>query len=344
MDIVTPHGVIQTPVFMPVGTNATVKSLDTTDLENLNAQIILANNYHLYLRPGSQTIAKLGGIHKFMNWPHPILTDSGGFQVFSLGNTKSGLIKIKDDGITFTSHIDGSKHFWTPEDAILSQFQIGADIIMPLDIATPHNASYHEAKRAMLTTHDWLKRCVKKWTELSQNTNTPPLLFGIIQGGYHKDLRKESAEFVASLNLPGIALGGETIGYFMDETEEVISWVKDLLPKDKPLYTMGLGAKPSDLKRAFSLGVHMADCVAPTRLARHGILFVEPTESKSETINISKSIYKEDPTPISPQSPYSKAYLHHLFKTGEILYYKIASMHNLSKMLSVSKTFHEKTQ
>lgn len=336
MIITTSHGEIHTPVFMPVGTNATVKSLTREDLESVGAQIILSNNYHLYLRPGGQTISDLGGLHKFMNWPHPILTDSGGFQVFSL----SKLIAISEDGINFTSHIDGSKHFWTPEDAIRHQFLLGSDIIMPLDIATPHAATHAEAKKAMEITHRWLLRCAKTWKDLSLKFPSPDIrrgvgvrLFGIIQGGYHKDLRRESAKFIADLDLPGIALGGETIGYYMDETLEVLDWVRDLLPKNKPLYTMGLGSKPSDLKRAFAAGVDMADCVAPTRIARHGILYSDETE----TINISKAIYKTDSTPIELNSPYTRAYLHHLFKTNELLYYRLASIHNLKHMLNFRK-------
>lgn len=321
----TPHGDIRTPVFMPVGTCGTVKSLSREDLESIGAQIILANNYHLYLRPGSENIAKLGGIHKFANWPYPILTDSGGFQVFSLNP------KISDDGVEFTSHLDGSKHLFTPESAIQSQAKIGADIIMALDICTPDTASHQEAKIAMEKTHQWLVRCKKAWTNKSQS------LFGIIQGGPHKDLRLESAKFVVDQDLPGIAIGGESIGYNMDRTEEIMSWIADILPKDKPWYTMGVGLRPSDLVRAVRAGADMFDCVAPTRLARNGALY--STDSDTERIDISNAKFKLDQNPIDPLCDcstchiYTRAYLHHLFKCKELLYYRLASIHNLRTMI-----------
>lgn len=321
--ITTGHGQIQTPVFMPVGTNATVKSLSPEDLASIGAQIILANNYHLFLRPGSENIQKLGGIHKFMNWNKPVLTDSGGFQVWSLKG------KYSDDGVEFKSNIDGKSFFWTPEDAIKSQIQIGSDIIMALDVCTPDKASHVETKKAMNITHDWLKRCKK----VAGDTT----LFGIIQGGLHKNLRIESAKFVVDQNLPGIAVGGETIGYNMDGTEEVMSWIKDLLPKDKPIYAMGLGLRPSDLVRAVKAGFDMFDCVAPTRLARNGALY--SSDSPTERIDISKSIYALDENPIDnccdcpTCKTYSRAYLHHLFKCKELLFYRLASMHNLRVMI-----------
>lgn len=324
---------------MPVGTNASVKSLTTQELESIGAQIILANNYHLYLRPGSDTIEKLGGIHRFMNWPHPLLTDSGGFQVFSLGDQKSGLVKIEEEGIRFKSHLDGSWHFWTPEDAIKSQFQIGADIIMPLDICTPDTATHSEAKAAMDQTHRWLNRCIKAWKELSAQYNREPLLFGIIQGGAYEDLRKESAKYISQLEIKGISIGGESIGYNMNRTEEIMSWIKEILPSDKPHYTMGLGLKPSDITRAIKAGADMFDCVAPTRLARHGSLYVSSEISTTETIHISKSEYKLDQSPTDPTcdcptcKTYTRAYLHHLFKAQELLYYRLASIHNLRTMI-----------
>jgi queuine tRNA-ribosyltransferase len=336
----TPHGDIKTPVFMPVGTNASVKSLSPEDLDSIGTQIILANNYHLFLQPGSKNIAKLGGIHKFMNWPKPLLTDSGGFQVFSLGQQKSGLIKITDDGIKFKSHLDGSDYFWTPEDTIKSQVLIGADIIMPLDVCTPDKASYEEAKKALQLTHLWLARCKTEW---QQHDPSKQALFGIIQGGSHKDLRIESAKFVVDQDLPGIAVGGETIGYNMDGTEEVMSWIEELLPKDKPRYAMGLGLRPSDLVRAVKIGFDMFDCVAPTRLARNGALYVNSHIDPGERIDIVKSVYKLDQNPIDPDcdcptcQKYTRAYLHHLFKTRELLYFRLASMHNLRFMIRTIK-------
>jgi queuine tRNA-ribosyltransferase len=329
----TPHGDILTPVFMPVGTNATVKSLSPLDLEQIGAQIILANNYHLFLRPGSEHISQLGGIHKFMGWNHPLLTDSGGFQVWSLAKS---LVKLSDAGISFKSHIDGSQHFWSPEDAIRSQVQIGADIIMAFDQCTSDKANYSETKLALKRTNDWLVRCKTEW----QNHDIKKqALFGIVQGAMHKDLRIEATKFVSDLDLPGIAIGGETIGYNMAGTEEVMDWITDYLPKDKPRYTMGVGLRPSDLVRAVNAGADMFDCVAPTRLARNGALFVNKKISPNERIDISKSEYCIDQSPIDPQCDcptchtFTRAYLHHLLKSKELLFYRLASMHNLRFMI-----------
>jgi len=363
--ITTKHGEIQTPVFMPVGTNATVKSLSPEDLESIGAQIILANNYHLFLKPGSENVAKMGGIHEFMHWDRPILTDSGGFQVWSLSHisppspllTKergdvsrdevSPLIEVHGDGISFRDHQTGKKYFWTPEDAIKSQLQIGADIIMAFDICTPDKASHTQTKKAMDITHRWLKRCktyitspLRPSPEFRRGVGGEVMLFGIIQGAMHRDLRIESAKFVVDQDLPGIAVGGETIGYNMDGTEEVMSWISDILPKNKPKYAMGLGSKPSDIKRAIKCGFDMFDCVAPTRLARHGALY--NCESKNELIDISKSIYKLDKNPIDPVCDcptcknYTRGYLHHLFKCKELLYYRLASIHNLRIMIKTA--------
>lgn len=323
----TPHGDIKTPVFMPVGTQASVKSLSPADLKDVGAQIILANNYHLFLRPGSENIAKLGGIHKFMHWPHPVLTDSGGFQVWSLSKD---LLSISDDGIKFKSHIDGSSHFWSPEDAIKSEIQIGADIIMAFDQCTSDTATHSEAKLALQRTSDWL---IRSKSVKSEN------LFGIIQGAYFKDLRREATKFVVEQDLTGIAIGGETIGYEMDKTEEVLDWVYDLLPENKPRYTMGVGLRPSDLPRMVACGIDMFDCVAPTRLARNGALYVSVDESPTERIDISKAQYALDTGPICDNcdcptcKDFTRAYLHHLFKAKELLFYRLASMHNLRMMI-----------
>lgn len=321
--LTTPHGDIQTPVFMPVGTNASVRSLSPQDLESINAQIILANNYHLYKSPGSENIATLGGIHKFMGWDRPILTDSGGFQVWSLGH-RQGRNPIRFAQKTFS-----------PQVAIESQIQIGADIIMALDICTPDKATHTQAKKLLDVTHDWLVECKTAW----QQANTSQALFGIIQGAMHKDLRQEGAKFVASQDLPGIAIGGETVGYNMDGTEELMDWIVDLLPQDKPRYTMGVGLRPSDLTRAVAAGADMFDCVAPTRLARNGALYVSPDMSATERIDIDKSIYKMDQNPIDPKCDcptchqFTRAYLHHLFKSKELLFYRLASLHNLRTMV-----------
>ncbi len=321
--LTTPHGAIHTPVFMPVGTNASVRSLSPEDLDSIGAQIILANNYHLFLNPGSVNIAQLGGIHKFMGWNKPILTDSGGFQVWSLGQRR-GLNPIRFAQKTFS-----------PETATQSQIKIGADIIMALDICTPDKSSHQEAQKLLAVTHDWLVRCQTEW----KKHRTTQALFGIIQGALHKDLRQAAAKFVSELDLPGIAIGGETIGYNMTGTEQVMNWIMDLLPPDKPRYTMGVGLRPSDLTRAVAAGADMFDCVAPTRLARNGALYVSKDISPTERIDINKAIYKLDPDPVDPNcdcptcQKYSKAYLHHLFKSQELLYYRLASLHNLRVMI-----------
>jgi len=348
--ITTPHGQISTPVFMPVGTAATVKSLSPLDLESVGAQIILVNNYHLYLRPGSESIAALGGIHKFMNWTLPVLTDSGGFQVQSLGKADIALAKITQDGVEFRSHLDGGTlHFLTPELAIRSQLQIGADIIMAFDDSVPAGADYKRAETAVRRTHDWLVRCIKEWRRLYTTSFPPPklgggikeggtpALFGIIQGGEFPDLLKQSAEFVISQNLPGVAIGGAVIGSDPRQTADAIAAVRELLPKDKPLYAMGVGVRPSDLKSVIDAGADMFDCVAPTRLARAGLLY--NMQSPNERIDISQNKFRLDTNPIdkdcdcSACGQFTRAYLHHLFKSRELLYYRLASIHNLRMMI-----------
>lgn len=345
---------------MPVGTHASVKSVNPRDLEKINSQIILANNYHLFLRPGSDTIAKLGGLHSFMNWDHPILTDSGGFQVWSLGQRKAGhehlfssLTKIKQDGVEFRSHLDGSTNFLSPEIAIQSQVKLGADIIMTFDQCTSDKATEAEARSALELTNSWLIRCKNEWQKYQNPyaiSHMPQALFGIIQGALHEGLRREAAEFVVSQNLPGIAIGGETIGYNMTGTKEVVDWIYDLLPENKPRYTMGLGLKPSDVLTAITLGIDMFDCVAPTRLARNGALYTGKVVQKNnqycfesefanERINISNQEFANDTKPIDPDCDcdtcrhFTRAYLHHLFKTKELLYYSLASVHNLRMMI-----------
>lgn len=323
----TPHGSIRTPVFMPVGTAATVKSLSPQDLESVGSQIILANNYHLFLRPGSRIVQQLGGIHRFMHWPHPILTDSGGFQVQSLQP------KITTDGVEFKSHIDGSLHFLSPELATQSQIQIGADIIMALDVCTPTGITKAQTRKFVDLTHNWLTRCKSTW-----NNSQSQALFGIIQGGKYSDLRRESAKFVVDQDLPGIAIGGESIGSDPQETTETISWVKDLLPKNKPLYAMGVGVRPSDLKSVVKAGADMFDCAAPTRLARCGLLY--NFDSPTERIDISKAMFTLDTHPVEKTCDcytcqnFTRAYLHHLFKAKELLFYRLASIHNLRIMIT----------
>lgn len=323
---------------MPVGTAASVKSLSPQDLEDVGAQIILANTYHLYLRPGEKIVKKMGGLHKFMNWSHPLLTDSGGFQVQSLAP------KISEQGVVFKSHLDGSTHLFTPEKSIQIQIDLGTDIIMAFDECSPSNASKSYVEASMHRTHRWLVRCIKELSKLEPRTqNLIPILFGIIQGGKHKDLRRESAKFVVDQDLPGIAIGGESIGSDPIETSETIAWVKDLLPKNKPLYCMGVGVKPSDAIAAIAAGADMFDCVAPTRLARCGLLY--NLEYPKERLDISKAIFKLDKKPIVNNCDcytchnFTKGYLHHLFKCRELLYYRLASIHNLRMMINAVNNF-----
>lgn len=342
----TDHGDIETPCFMPVGTQATVKTLDQTDLQNLQAPIILGNTYHLHLRPGENLIAEQGGLHKFMNWPHPILTDSGGFQVFSLGLQKQekgqgGLVEIDDDGVTFKSHLDGSAHRFTPESAIQIQHKIGADIIMAFDECTPDSASTEYAQMAMHRTHDWAKRCLDEHKRLqNQPNNYRQFLFGIIQGGQHQPLRTTSAQIISAMDFDGIAIGGESIGYNMEITEKILNWLKPILPKNKPRYTMGVGLNPKDLLKVVALGADMFDCVAPTRLARHGMLYVNNDEGR---LNISNAKYTNDLSPIDPncQCPtcknYTRSYLHHLFSANEMTGLRLASIHNTYYMINLMR-------
>ncbi len=345
--LTTAHGKITFPVFMPVGTQASVKSLSPQDLSDLGAQIILANNYHLFLRPGSKNIRKLGGIHNFMKWNRPILTDSGGFQLQSLSKKQLGLCKITNDGAHFVSHIDGSKHFLSPASATTSQLAIGADIIMAFDDSTPDGAGYAEAKARMLRTHRWLTECIKCFnlSTFHLALSTRPALFGIIQGGNFSDLRRQSAEFVIAQNLPGIAIGGASIGRDAKETAENIAMIRDFIPKKVPLYAMGVGVKPSDITSVIKAGADMFDCVAPTRLARCGQLY--HPDSKSEYIDIGKNIFTLDNKIITNNcdcytcmSGFSRAYLHHLFKTKELLYYRLASIHNLRTMIRLTEKYH----
>jgi len=319
-----PHGEIQTPVFMPVGTQATVKAVPPRDLEAMGAQIILANTYHLYLRPGDGLIARRGGLHCFMSWPRPILTDSGGFQVFSL----SAMRKIDDDGVTFKSHLDGSAHRFTPEKAISIQENLGADIIMCLDeCPPPTDREYNHI--ALARTHAWAMRCRQAHRRADQ------ALFGIVQGGIFPDLREQSARHLVALDFPGYAIGGLAVGESKADMFQVIAWMDDLLPADKPRYLMGVG-EPTDLIRAVARGVDMADCVLPTRLARHGAAF-----TRDGRINMRNRIYAEDERPIDPECDcyacrsFSRAYIRHLLQAGEILGMYLMSIHNIAFLLNL---------
>ena len=353
--IQTDHGVIETPDFMPVGTQATVKTLSKEDLNTIGAQIILANTYHLHLRPTEDLIAKFGGLHKFMNWDKPILTDSGGFQVFSLGTQKEAkdvtsnekLVSIDDEGVTFKSHLDGSTHRFTPEEAINIQHKIGADIIMAFDECTPDDADIAYTKKAMKRTHEWAERCISEHKKNTEYHGYKQFLFGIIQGANHEDLRKESAKVISEMDFDGIAIGGESIGYNMEATKNILDWVSDIIPENKPHYTMGVGFNPSDLFEVVERGVDMFDCVAPTRVARNGRLFVHKEINPKMYINIKNSEFKTDDQPIDTKcgcftcQNHSRAYLYHLFKAGEMLAFRLASIHNLYFFLELMRQIRE---
>ena len=325
-EIITDNGKFNTPMFMPVGTAGTVKGIHKNELVNdSKAEIILANTYHLYLRPGLDIIHKSGGIHKFIGWDKPLLTDSGGYQVYSLSNKR----KIEEKGVKFQSHIDGSYHFFTPEYAIDIQRVIGADIIMAFDECTPYPCDYNYAKKSMELTHRWLKRCCNRFDMTKNIYETKQTMFPIVQGSSFKDLRIQSAEKIASFERDGNAIGGLSVGEPHDIMYEMTEVVCKILPKNKPRYLMGVGT-PSNLLENISLGVDMFDCVMPTRNARNGMLF-----TSEGTINIKNSKWKnsfekldESGTSFVDQN-YSKAYLHHLFKSNEILGKQIASLHNI---------------
>jgi queuine tRNA-ribosyltransferase len=330
----TAHGVIETPIFMPVGTAGTVKAVHQRELKNdIQAQIILGNTYHLYLRPGTSVLEAVGGLHKFMNWDGPILTDSGGFQVFSL----SGIRKIKEEGVQFSSHIDGSKHLFTPERAMDIQRSIGGDIIMAFDECTPYPCEYSEAKKSMELTHRWLTRCCDHFDNTNSLYGYEQNLFPIIQGSTFKDLRKQSAEFIASKERAGNAIGGLSVGEPAEMMYEITDQITDILPKDKPRYLMGVGT-PANLIECIALGVDMFDCVMPTRNARNGMLF-----TKNGIINIRNEKWKSDFSPIEEDGAtyvdtfYSKAYLRHLNSNNEMLGAQIASIHNLGFYLWLVK-------
>ena len=325
--ISTNHGQIETPIFMPVGTSATVKGVHQRELnKDINPDIILGNTYHLYLRPGIEILKEAGGLHAFMGWDKPILTDSGGYQVYSLSANR----KIKEEGVKFKSHIDGSYHFFTPEKAIEIQRAIGADIIMAFDECTPYPCEYIYAKNSMERTHRWLKRCFKANRSLPYLYNYEQTLFPIIQGSIFKDLRKESANFIASMDAPANAIGGLSVGEPAEEMYAMTDEVCSILPKDKPRYLMGVGT-PINLLENIALGVDMFDCVLPSRNGRNGMLF-----TAEGTINIRNKKWENDFSPIDPSGycfvdlDYNRAYLRHLFSINEMLGKQIATLHNLS--------------
>ncbi len=338
-EITTEHGTIQTPIFMPVGTAGTVKAVHQHELvEDTLAQIILGNTYHLYLRPGLQILEKAGGLHKFMNWNKPLLTDSGGYQVYSLADSR----KIKEEGVAFTSHIDGSKHFFTPEFAIDIQRIIGADIIMALDECAPYPCEVTYAKKSMELTHRWLKRCLARMKETRGLYGHEQTLFPIVQGSVFKDFRIQSAEFVASLECEGNAIGGLSVGEPAEIMYELTEVVCSILPEDKPRYLMGVGT-PINILENIALGVDMFDCVMPTRNARNGTLFTE-----NGIMNMRNEKWKDDLSPLDPEGTsfvdqfYSKAYVRHLIISKEILGAQICTLHNLAFYLKLVKNAREK--
>lgn len=324
--ITTAHGVIETPIFMPVGTVGSVKGVHQRELkEDINADIILGNTYHLYLRPQMPILEKAGGLHKFINWDRNILTDSGGYQVYSLAANR----KIKEEGVKFKSHIDGSYHFFSPENVMEIERSIGADIMMAFDECTPYPCEYGYAKRSMHLTHRWLDRCIAHLEKVPPKYGYEQSLFPIVQGSVYKDLRIQSAEYIASKGADGNAIGGLSVGEPVEQMYEMTELVCDILPKDKPRYLMGVGT-PINILENIVLGVDMMDCVMPTRNARNGMLF-----TSKGIINIKNKKWEDDFSPLDPDGHtyvdtyYTKAYLRHLFAANEFLGKQIASIHNL---------------
>jgi len=333
----TYRGEINTPVFMPVGTQGAVKTVTPEEVKEVGAEIILANTYHLFLRPGHELIEKAGGLHSFMGWNRPILTDSGGYQVFSLARLR----KIDEEGVYFNSHIDGTQYFFTPELVMDIQKALGSDIIMPLDICLGYGASYWETKDALKTTISWLKRAID-YKEKTGNPNQ--ILFGIVQGGFYKELRKEAVEKLLEFELKGIAIGGISVGEPKEAMYEIMEYTLDLLPKDRPRYLMGVGA-PEDLVIGVSMGVDMFDCVLPTRLARHGVFY-----TKEGRRNIKNAKFKEDFTPLEEDcdcytcKKFTKAYIRHLFLQHETLSYRLLTIHNLRFLFRLMEKIRKSIQ
>jgi queuine tRNA-ribosyltransferase len=346
--LLTPHAEIETPVFMPVGTLASVKGVPQDTLEDLGAQIILGNTYHLYLRPGVETVRRMGGLHGFMAWPRAILTDSGGFQVFSLNELR----KVNEEGVTFRSHLDGSSHFFSPESAMQAQIGLGADIIMAFDECTEYPADQARARASMEMTARWAERSKKyferhknevPWrsdvagTSTSQMPSPTQALFGIIQGGMDRALRKESAERTIEIGFPGYAIGGLSVGEPRELTREIVESTLEHLPADQPRYLMGVGT-PDEIVEYAKLGIDMMDCVLPTRAARHGLLFT--SEGK---VSIKQARYAQDPAPLDPNcgckvcQRYSRAYLRHLYASNEVLAQVLNTIHNLSFYLDTMR-------
>lgn len=348
--IETTHSTIQTPVFMPCATIGSVKGISVDELKNIGFKIILSNTYHLYLRPGDEIIKKMGGLQKFMNWPGAILNDSGGYQVFSLGynfNSKNGtesLVKITSKGAEFRSHLDGSKHLFTPEKVIEIQKNLGSDIMMVLDECTEYPSTRKRTEKSLEITHLWAKRASDYWMK---NGDKNQALFGIVQGSTYKDLREKSVEFISSLPFDGIAVGGVSVGEGKQNMYRVIKWLGPVLPKDKPHYLMGVG-EPEDIIEAVKNGFDMFDCVLPTRLGRHGTVWTTSNFKKFIKIDLRKSKYREDKKVIQKgcgcpacKQGYSRAYISHLIKEKEMLGMRLASLHNLYLLYELMRKIRE---
>lgn len=339
--IETDHGTIETPIFMPVGTLGTVKGVHQKELkEDIGAQIILGNTYHLYLRPSMDILQKAGGLHRFNGWDRPMLTDSGGYQVYSLGHRR----KITEKGATFASHIDGSKHLFTPENVIDVQRQIGADIIMAFDECTPYPCEYDYAKKSMGLTHRWLKRCCDRFDSTEGHYGYSQTLFPIVQGSVYPDLRRQSAEEIASFEREGNAIGGLSVGEPHEDMYAMTDLVCSILPTDKPRYLMGVGT-PANILECIALGVDMFDCVLPSRNARHGLIY-----TREGSINIKNAKWKDDFSALDANAPnassrfYSKAYVRHLFSVNELLGPQITSIHNLAFYLELVREARQRIQ
>ena len=338
----TPHGEIETPIFMPVGTLGSVKGVSPDELNKIHAQIILANTYHLYLRPGHKLIREMGGLHKWINWDKPILTDSGGFQIFSLGEgCKKGVnkVKISEDGVEFKSHIDGSKHYLTPEKVIEIEHDLGADIIMALDECAPHSSDKKYAEEALQRTHNWAQKCLQKHQELEAQKDPiekpAQALFPIIQGTVFDDLRIESTQFISSLNTPGIAIGGLSVGEERPVMNHILETIHPYYPENKPRYLMGVGT-PHDLLNSIERGIDMFDCVHATRIARHGCFY-----NFDGRHHITNEKFLKDQLPLDPESPdnptanFSRSYIRHLVKENEMLGIRLLSLNNLYFLLQL---------
>lgn len=354
-EITTAHGIIETPAFVPVGTKATVKGLTPQDLKEAGVQLLFGNTYHLHLRPGEDLIKDFGGLAKFMSWNSPTITDSGGFQVFSLGQvtmklteegegTEVRLVNITDEGVMFRSHIDGSKHLFTPEISIEIQKKLGADLILAFDECPPNPSTHEHAKSAMERTHKWAVRSLAA-SKLKQFHPWQQALYGIIQGGVYKDLRKESAKFISKLDFDGIAIGGVAVGEGKEEMVKAVKWVAPFLPENKPRHLLGIG-EADDIFSAIENGMDTFDCVIPTRFGRYGIVFVDPPVGNLENrfrIDLNKVIFAKDKNPISKDclcyicKNFTRAYIHHLFRAQELLAYRLASYHNMFFINSLVK-------